>query len=329
MGFLRRFLRALRLALLALLPGGAARAREADRRRARRRDPEGRMPVLDHLREMRNRLIRILLIIGLGGVVGFMLYDPILEFLTSPYCDLPYERRFPGVENDDCRLVFTGALEGFTTRLKVSVIAGAVLTAPFWLYQIWAFVTPGLHRHERRYALTFVAFATVLFAAGVALSYVTLHKGLEVLIGTAGENVQALLTAGSYISFVTLMLVVFGAAFQLPLLVVMLNQAGVLPYSALRRSQRVAIFLIFVFTAVATPSGDPFTMLAMALPVCLLFEVSVLIARVHDSRKARREAARREQESLDDAVPSAVDPFPSPLPRESWGSGAGAQGDVT
>ena len=154
----------------------------------------------------------------------------------------------------------------------------------------------------------------MLFGAGVALSYVTLRKGLEVLIGAAGDGVQALLTANSYISFVTLMLLVFGAAFQLPLLVVMLNRVGVLPYALLRRSQRVAIFLIFVFTAVATPSGDPFTMLAMALPVCVLFEVSVLIARVHDARKARRDELTRQHQSLDDAVPSTVDPFPSPLP---------------
>lgn len=282
------------------------------------------MPVLDHLRELRNRLIKVLLIVAVGAVAGFLLYDPILEFLKAPYCDLPYQRRFPGVQTEKCSLVFTGALEGFTTRLKVAVIAGAVLTAPFWLYQVWAFVTPGLHKHERRYALTFVAFATVLFGAGVALSYVTLHKGLAVLIGSAGDSVQALLTANSYISFVTLMLLVFGAAFELPLLVVMLNQAGVLPYSVLRRSQRIAIFLIFVFTAVATPSGDPFTMLAMAVPVTILFEAAVLIARLHDARKARREAARRESEALEDAVPSAVDPFPSPL-----SSGREAHGDIT
>ena len=140
---------------------------------------------------------------------------------------------------------------------------------------------------------------------------------------------QALLTANSYISFVTLMLLVFGAAFQLPLLVVMLNRVGILPYSILRRSQRLAIFLIFVFTAVATPSGDPFTMTAMAVPVCVLFEISVLIARVHDARKSRRDALGREQQVLDDAVPSAVDPFPSPLPPRAASPAAPSHSDAT
>ena len=135
-------------------------------------------------------------------------------------------------------LIFTGVLDGFTTRLKVSVIAGAVFTAPFWLYQIWAFITPGLRKNERKYTLIFIVASTVLFAAGVCLAYVVLAKGLQVLIGAAGSGAVATLTVNSYLSFVTLMLVIFGAAFELPLLIVMANLAGVLPAKLLKRSQR-------------------------------------------------------------------------------------------
>jgi sec-independent protein translocase protein TatC len=300
---LKRVLRASRLALRALLPGSAKKRHVA---RADR-DPEGRMSVIDHLRELRNRLIKIVIIIGLGSIVGYVFYDQILAFLKHPYCELPYQRRFPGLKSQECTLAFTGPLDGFTTRLKVSVIAGAILVAPFWLYQVWAYVTPGLHKHERRYAITFVSVATVLFAGGMSLAYVTLQKGLDVLIGSAGSGVQALLTINSYLSFVTLMLLVFGAAFELPLLIVMMNRVGVLPYALLQRSQRVAIFLIFVFTAVATPSGDPFTMTALAVPMCVLFEVAVVFAKVHDSRKAKRIAREHAEDHLEDNIPSRIE----------------------
>jgi len=271
------------------------------------------MSVIDHLRELRNRLIVSLLIIAVGAIAAYFFYDQILEFLKRPYCDVPYERRFPGIEGSECKLVFTGVLDGFTTRLKVSAIAGAILTSPFWLYQLWAFVTPGLHRHERRYALTYVSIATLLFLTGAALSYVTLRKGLDVLIGSAGDSVEALLTANSYISFVTLMVLAFGVAFQVPLLVIMLNRVGILPYATLRRSQRIAIFLLFVFAAVATPSGDPFTMTALAGSLVILFEIAVLVARIHDRRKAKADARQQERDRVDDERPSPLSPFADPI----------------
>jgi sec-independent protein translocase protein TatC len=204
-------------------------------------------------------------------------------------------------------------LDGFTTRLKVSAIAGAVLTGPFWLYQIWAFITPGLRSNEKKYTRIFVAASTLLFAAGMSLAYVVLAKGLRVVIEQAGYGTAAQLTVSDYISFVTLMLVAFGAAFEVPLLVVMANFAGVLPARLLQKSRRIGIFLIFLFAAVATPTTDPFTMCAMAVPMVLLFEASIQIARVHDRRKARRKAAQREVEGLDDDVPSQVDAVPERL----------------
>jgi sec-independent protein translocase protein TatC len=284
--------------------------------RRRAKNPEGRMSVIDHLRELRRRIVIALLIVAAGAVLGWIFYDPILRFLEHPYCSVPAQHRFPGTEGSGCHLIYNQVLAGFTTRLKVSFIAGAVLTAPLWLYQIWAFVTPGLRKNERKYTLWFIGSSTVLFAAGVALAYVVLAKGLRVLLGIAGSGTQALLTVDSYLSFVTLMLVVFGASFELPLLIAMANLAGALPARWLRKSQRVGIFLIFLFAAVATPTTDPFTMCAMAVPMVVLFEGAVLFAVVHDRRKARRkaEAAKAQQAGEEDLiVPSRVDPIPRPL----------------
>lgn len=272
------------------------------------------MPVLDHLRELRRRVIIILIIVALGAVLGWYLYNPILAFLKHPYCSVPQKYRFtPAAGGEKCVLTYPGVLDGFTTRLKISVIAGSVLTGPLWLYQIWAFITPGLRKNERKYTVVFIFASTLLFVAGMALAYVVLSKGLNILLRSAGSGVQAILTIPAYLSFVTLMLVVFGAAFELPLLLVMANFAGVLPASLLRRSRRIGVFLIFLFAAVATPSTDPFTMCAMAIPMIVLFEIAVRIAIVHDRRKARRRAEERAAEQLADDVPSEVDAIPRSL----------------
>jgi len=276
-------------------------------------NPEARMSVLDHLRELRRRLIIVLLVIAAGAVVGWELYNPILKILEQPYCNVPAEHRFQAGPTGKCDLIYTGVLDGFTTRLKVSFIAGAVLTAPIWLYQIWAFITPGLKKNERKYTVGFILASTLLFATGMALAYLVLNRGLEVLLSAAGSGAVALLTINAYLGFVMLMLLVFGAAFELPLIVIMANMAGALPAKLLKKSQRIGIFLIFLFAAVATPSTDPFTMCAMAVPMVLLFEASILVAIVHDRRKARRRAAEAAAEHLDDDVPSAVDPIPQPL----------------
>lgn len=277
------------------------------------------MAVLDHLRELRRRLIYIVLIIVCGAVLGWFVYNPVIHFLERPYCAVDYHHRFPGTKTKSCDLIYTGVFNGFTTRLKVATISGAVFTAPLWLYQIWAFITPGLRKKERKYSIIFICVSTLLFAAGTALAYVVLAKGLNILLTQAGNGVQALLTVDEYLSFVTLMLVTFGAAFELPLLIVMANLAGVLPATLLKKSQRVGIFLIFAFAAVATPSTDPFTMIAMAAPMVLLFELAVLFAVFHDRRKARRKAAEAAQPHLEDDVPSEVEAIAEPIARiESW-----------
>jgi sec-independent protein translocase protein TatC len=271
------------------------------------------MPVLDHLRELRRRVIFIVLIVAAGAIVGWIFYGSILAFLKHPYCSVPAKYRYQPSGASGCVLTYQGVLDGFTSRLQISVIAGALITAPLWLYQIWAFITPGLRKNERKYTLIFVSASSALFVAGMSLAYVVLTKGLNVLLRAGTSQTQAILTIPKYLGFVTMMLVAFGAAFELPLLVVMANFVGVLPASLLRRSRRIAIFLIFLFAAIATPTTDPFTMCAMAIPMVVLFEIAVRIASVHDRRKSAREAVERAEEHLEDTVPSQVEPMPRSL----------------
>lgn len=281
----------------------------------RRENPEGRMSVLDHLRELRRRIITMVLLISAGAVLGYLLYPHTLEILKRPYCAIDYHYRLGALNQSasECRLQYRGVLDGFTIRLKVSFVSGAIFTAPLWLYQIWAFITPGLRKNEKRYTITFIGVSTLLFAAGMAMAYVTLPTTIRVLVLTAGPGTQAAYQVTDYISFVILMLTVFGASFELPLLIVMLNLARILPYKILKRGQRIAIFLIFLFAAVATPSTDPFTMLLFAIPMCVLFEAAVLWTFVYDRRRARR-ATKEEADRLPDDVASPVDPIPQALP---------------
>jgi len=281
--------------------------------RRRPRSPDGSMPLREHLVELRSRLIKALLFVALGMIAGWLFYPHILDILKEPYCALPPDRRFPPDRvPGECQLLFTGPLDGFMLRFKVAGIAGAVLSAPLWLYQLWAFVTPGLRRNERRWTVVFVLGSTLLFAAGTVLSYLTISKALNLLVNVAGQGTVAAIEVTRYLSFVTTMLLVFGVSFELPLVIVLLNLVGILSFRRLQRWQRMAIFLIFVFAAVATPSQDPISMCMLAIPMCLLFEGAVLVAWVHDRRKERREAAESFHDLPDD-VASPLDPTPSPL----------------
>ncbi|MCV2489112.1 twin-arginine translocase subunit TatC [Geodermatophilus sp. YIM 151500] len=281
------------------------------RRRRPPRDPEATMSLVAHLTELRNRVAKALLALALGTVVGFLWYDRgLLSFLTEPYCALPGDLRFQG--DASCQLVVLDVFGGVLLRLKIGLIAGAVLSAPFWLYQLWAFITPGLKRNERRYTVAFVAASSTLFALGAVLAYITLYKGLEILLTLAGDEVAFQLTAPDYLGFVTSLLVAFGLSFELPLIAVALNLVGLLSYAALARSRRWIYFLTIVFAAFVTPTQDPFTMLAMALPMAVLFELAIQIARVVDRRRARRDAAQHFHGLPDDAA-SPLDARPSSL----------------
>ncbi|WP_329234759.1 twin-arginine translocase subunit TatC [Actinoallomurus sp. NBC_01490] len=241
------------------------------------------MPLMEHIRELRNRLLKAMLGIVAGGIVGWIFYDPIWNVLQHPYCKIPQANRL-----GQCVLTTTGILDPFVLRIKICLIIGLVLGAPIWLYQIWAFVAPGLYQRERRWTYVFMAGAVPLFALGACLAYLTLDKGLGILLGFTPEHVLPLVTITSYLGYAVAMLLIFGATFELPLFVVVLNLAGVLTHARIRKWRRTLVFGIFVFAAVATPSQDPFTMLALALPTVVLFEVAEVIAYVHDKRKAAR-----------------------------------------
>jgi sec-independent protein translocase protein TatC len=271
------------------------------------------MTLVAHLTELRNRIAKALLALLVATAVSFWWYEHGLgEFIRAPYCGLPGNLRYGGDASGGCGLLITDVFGGVFIRLKVSFLAGAVLSAPFWLYQLWAFITPGLKRNEKRYGIGFVAVSTLLFALGAVLAYVSLSAGLKLLLSLAGDGVVIALTAQDYIGFVLSLLVAFGVSFEVPLIAVALNLVGVLSYDVLRRSRRWIFFLTIVFAAFITPTQDPFTMLLMAVPMIALFEGAIQIARVVDKRRARRAAAEGFHDLGDDEA-SPLDARPSSL----------------
>jgi sec-independent protein translocase protein TatC len=250
------------------------------------------MTLAEHLRELRTRVIRAAIGVAVGAVAAYVFYDPIFKVLTHPFCSLPASRRSidGGRIDASCHLYFFHPLDAFAIRLRVAIIVGALVSSPVWLYQLWAFITPGLKRNERRWALTFVGASSALFAAGAVLAYVTMAKALSFLLGAVGNNAQSVLGIDQYLGFTTSMLLIFGASFELPLVLVLLNLAGLLSAKRLASWRRPAIFVLFVFAAVITPSQDPITMTVMGGGLALLYEVAVVIGRVHDRRAARRRA---------------------------------------
>jgi sec-independent protein translocase protein TatC len=270
------------------------------------------MTLIGHLRELRNRVGIALLFVLIGTAIAFWWYEHGLgTFIRAPYCDLPDDLRY-NASDGTCGLLVTDVFGGALIRLKIAFIAGVVLSAPFWLYQIWAFITPGLKRNEKRYGVSFVAVSTLLFALGAALAYISLSAGLKLLLNLAGDGVVVALTAQDYIGFVISLLLAFGVSFELPLIAVVLNLVGVLSHAVLAKARRWIYFLTIVFAAFITPTQDPFTMLLMAGPMCVLFELAIQVARVVDKRRAKREAALGLQGLHDDEA-SPLDAAPSPL----------------
>ena len=270
------------------------------------------MSLVAHLTELRNRVAKALLALLVATAIAFWWYEHGLgEFIRAPYCNLDEDLRY-GDASGGCGLLILDVFGGVFIRLKVAFLAGAVLSAPFWLYQLWAFITPGLKRNEKRYGIAFVAVSTLLFALGALLAYVSLAKGLELLLTLAGDGVVIALTAQDYIGFVLSLLIAFGVSFEVPLIAVALNLVGVLSHEVLSRSRRWIFFLTIVFAAFVTPTQDPFTMLLMAGPMIVLFELAIQIARVVDKRRARREAIEGFHDIGDDEA-SPLDARPSAL----------------
>lgn len=270
------------------------------------------MTLVEHLYELRGRLLKSIIALVVAAVLAFIYFKPIFGFIIHPYCRLPNTKA--AVTGHGCTLYAFSVLDQFNARLKVSLFVGGIIAAPVWLYQLWRFITPGLHRNERRWAVTFVGIGSLLFALGTVLAYFAMYTGLEFLLSIGGGAVTTLLDISGYLRYVTAMVLIFGLGFEFPLVLGMLNVVGILPHQRLAGWRRQAIFLLFLFAAVATPGQDPFGMTALGLAMWLLYELTLIVARVNDRRRARREARLRAEEGWENLADDEVSPLRAPAP---------------
>lgn len=267
-------------------------------------DDGGRMPLADHLRELRKRLLISSAAVVVGMVVGLIFYTPLLDLFVGPFQTTV--TRLEAEQGLEAVINFDGIADPFTIPIRLAILAGIVFAAPVWIYQLWRFIVPALYGNEKRWAVAVLLTAVPLFLAGVALCYWLLPKGLTVLLGFTPQGVSNFVSFSRYFSFVVRLVLVFGIAFLLPVFVVLLNAVGVFSGAALSAARRWIIVGVFVFAAVATPTGDPITMLMLAVPMWLLFEASVLICRLNDKRRAKS-LAEQGLADLDDDEASPLD----------------------
>lgn len=259
---------------------------------------DGNMTLFEHIKELRYRLVLAAGSVVLATSLAALLWRPLYGLLLLPYtraaADLAVEH--PNIQTS---IVNIGVTAPFTLLLKICLVAGLVFSSPVWLWQLWAFIMPGLLSKEKKWAMIFVAAATPLFLAGVMLGYFVMPKGISVMLGFTPEDapVTNMLDLPDFLTFMLRLMIVFGIAFLIPVIVLMLNFVGVVSAKQLSKARNVVIFGSFVFGAVATPSTDPFSMLALAIPMLLLFFIAEAIAHVNDRRRNRRKAAAELTES--------------------------------
>jgi sec-independent protein translocase protein TatC len=252
-------------------------------RSKRQENPEGRMPLMDHLRELRNRVVKIAIAVIAGAAVSWAFYQHIWNFIQRPYCQAV---GYCKVNQIGHSLILNGVMDGFYLHIKVSVLAGVVITSPIWLYQLWAFVAPGLYAREKRWTYAFLGSAIPLFGLGCFFAFLAMSRGLKFFISMSG-GLTNLFTADTYIAYWIAMIIGFGLCFEVPLFLVILNLARVITHERFRKWRRIIIFLVFVFAGIASPSPDPLTMLLLGGVVVLLVEVAEVLIYFNDKRYAR------------------------------------------
>ena len=251
--------------------------------------PGGRMPLLDHLRELRTRVVKSALAILAGSAVGWIYYNDIITTLAKPVCDLKAAQRTGAASCGS--LYINGVLGPLNLQIKVAILSGIIVTAPIWLYQLWAFIAPALHRKEKRNSILFFIAATPFFAIGAFLGYTVLPIAVKVLFGFTPSSLTNLVKFDDYLDFVLRVILLFGIAFELPVFLVTFNAIGFLSGKTILRPWRIWIFGICLFIAGFTPSADPLSMFALAAPLILLYLMAGTIALLNDKRRAKRSEA--------------------------------------
>ncbi len=269
----------------------------------------GTMPLLDHLRELRKRIIRAALFILIFSILGFAYYNQIITTLAEPVCDLKLAQS--SGSNNCGSLFISGVLGPLNLQVKVAFLTGIIVSAPFWLYQLWAFIAPALHRKERRKSVLFIIAATPFFTLGAALAYYILPIAIRVLFGFTPESLNNLVRFDDYLSFVLRIILIFGLAFELPVFLVSLNLIGVLSGKAILKPWRFAIFGITVFVAAFSPTADPLSMAALAVPLIVFYFGAGAIALLVDKKRDRKSKQIGDNQAADIDQASPID---EPLP---------------